>query len=147
MGWNGKGGNYDTKRYYGSPTYATWFNMKTRCRNKNNDSYQSYGKRGIRVCEEWANFSNFLRDMGEKPAEKSLDRVNNNGNYCKENCRWATAKEQANNTRNIDNACKFILNNEMLTINQLAQKFNIKRTTLGMRLLKYGWSLEKSLRN
>ena len=81
--------------------YRAWKQMKGRCYGKNNPKYKDYGKRGIVVCERWINsFNNFLSDMGEKPSDgHSLDRIDVDGNYEPSNCRWATAKEQANNTR------------------------------------------------
>lgn len=86
-----------------SAEYMTWSRMKARIFNKNTHNYENYGGRGITICDRWVNsFSNFLKDMGRRPTSKhSLDRFPNvNGNYCKENCRWATGKEQAGNKRN-----------------------------------------------
>ena len=82
-----------------SPTYHSWRNMRTRCRNLNYTGYKYWGGRGIKVCERWDSFENFLADMGEKPEGLSIDRINNELGYDPFNCRWATPKEQAQNRR------------------------------------------------
>ncbi len=82
-----------------TPTYRTWASMLTRCTNPNASKYQFYGARGISVCERWLTFANFLDNMGERPDGKTLDRIDNEGNYEPSNCRWATAKEQRTNQR------------------------------------------------
>jgi hypothetical protein len=85
---------------FGTPTYRSWLHMKERCTNSRCHAYASYGGRGITVCERWsASFENFLADMGKRPDGKTLDRIDNDGNYEPSNCRWATASEQRRNQR------------------------------------------------
>lgn len=83
------------------PEYATWENMKRRCVDENNWAYQYYGERGIKVCDDWVNsFDNFIRDMGRRPGENyTLDRLDNDGDYTKENCKWVTWQDQSINKR------------------------------------------------
>lgn len=92
--------------------YYAWDNMKRRCQNKNNPEYKNYGARGIEVCESWSSsFENFLEDMGEKPRKNlSLDRIDNDKGYYKENCRWADMSTQAINQRNPNNESTGIRN-------------------------------------
>lgn len=125
-----------------SVEYAVWNMMLQRCNNSNNSEYHNYGGRGIRVCEEWKDFENFITDMGRRPKGKLyLERKNNDGHYCKDNCVWATAKEEANNKRN---NVLLTFNGKTQTQQQWAEELNIPRETLAKRL-KMGWSDEKIL--
>ena len=82
-----------------SREYSAWENMLTRCNNQNSENYADYGQRGIVVCEEWKDFNVFFADMGSCPVNHELDRVNVNGNYNKENCRWVNSQLQSWNKR------------------------------------------------
>jgi len=84
----------------GTREHHTWLSMLQRCYNENNPRYEHYGGRGISVCDEWRDdFAAFYRDMGPKPIGLSIDRIDNDGDYNRDNCRWATASEQNYNTR------------------------------------------------
>lgn len=95
---------------YGTPEYSAWMSMKKRCLNPQHHYFKHYGGRGITICESWIkSFIRFFNDMGERPSPNhSLDRIDNNNGYCKDNCRWATKKQQGRNKRS----------NRMLTIEQ-----------------------------
>jgi hypothetical protein len=110
-----------------SKTYQAWKNMKKRCYRSSSNRFQHYGGRGIVVCDRWKVFENFLEDMGEAPKDKSLDRIDNNGNYEPGNCRWATTRQQFMNRR----VTRFIQIGKMrLTIIEAAERFGIKYKSL-----------------
>ena len=125
-------GNYK-HGYFGTPTYKSWSELKYRCNNPS-----LYFDRGIIYCKKWEKFEGFLEDMGKRPINKSIDRIDNNGNYCLENCRWATDKEQCRNKRN-----NRIIKGK--TLSEWSEVLGIKRSTLAQRYYVYNWSVDKIL--
>ena len=121
--------------------YNIWLGVRARCMNPKSARYADYGGRGIRVCERWGNFENFVEDMGERPKGYSLDRIDNDGDYCPGNCRWATRKQQANNTR-ANKVLQYA--GQAMTEAEWARRMGIKRSTLQYRL-NAGWPLGKAL--
>lgn len=119
----------------GSPIYAAWRTMRTRCENENCAAYPNYGGRGITVCEEWKDFSNFYRDMGDRPAGLSLDRIDNEKGYSRDNCRWADRTTQARNQRNMH---MLTLNGEEQPLCVWAERSGLSLSTIWARL-KNGW--------
>jgi hypothetical protein len=84
---------------YNTKEYRAWRDIKNRCFSGSNKQYKDYGGRGISICQRWMNFENFYNDMGDCPNGFSIDRINNDGDYCKENCRWTNRIQQARNQR------------------------------------------------
>lgn len=131
------------------PAYGQWAMMLTRCRNRNSPKYKDYGARGIKVCARWergehgmTGFECFMMDMGNKPSpEHSLDRIDNDGNYERENCRWATAREQARNRR----STHFLTyKGERMSMLSVSEKFGISYFRLRNRIMR-GWSAEDAI--
>jgi len=123
--------------------YKTFVRIKCRCYNIKDKRYKDYGGRGITVCDEWRNsFEQFAKDMGEPPTKKhSIDRIDNNKGYSKENCRWATPKQQANNTR----LTTFITyKNETKSLSEWTKISKLRKGTIITRLRR-GWTIEKAL--
>ncbi len=89
-----------------SRTYQTWSCMRKRCANPNDKRFLTYGARGIRVCDRWHSFENFLADMGEKPDGSSIDRIDNDGNYEPGNCRWVLTREEQMRNRTSTVLCE-----------------------------------------
>jgi hypothetical protein len=124
------------------PLYVLWTGIKTRCYNPNEKIYPYYGGRGIRLCERWHNFVAFESDMGPRPSPKhSIDRIDNNGDYTPENCRWATRLEQSGNRRN---NIQLTHNGETHHVKEWARRVGLTYETLLVRV-KRGWSTDKAL--
>ncbi len=125
-----------------SSEWNAWKAMKQRCQNPNNRNWKRYGGRGITVCERWQDFVNFFQDMGKKPSPKlTIERVNNDGGYSKDNCIWASRSVQNRNT----NRNKFVtFNGKSQTIKDWANEYGLVFNTLYFRILR-GWPMEKAL--
>lgn len=138
------GKNKTTHNLSKSKEYNIYYCIIKRCYNKNYTEYEYYGKRGIKVCDRWINsFENFLEDMGKRPSKShSIDRIDNNGNYCKENCRWATKKEQARNNRH-NKLLKF--NNKIKTLPEHCEELNLNYPTIKTRIYTLKWDIDKAL--
>lgn len=120
-----------------------WSGMKQRCYNPNNDCYQNYGARGITVCERWrSSFQSFIDDMGFRPTGHTLDRINNDGPYSPENCRWTTRKQQGRNTRKNR---RITFDGTTRTLSEWAEHLLVDADTIAMRLDRSGWTVEKAL--
>lgn len=124
-------------------TYVSWAMMKNRCSNPNYRRFDRYGGRGVSYCESWAQFETFLADMGERPPGLSLDRIDNDKGYSKENCRWATQSEQGTNSCSV----RWIeLDGQRKTLSQWAKEAGLSVGTLHKRL-KRGWTIGEAVQD
>ena len=137
-----RGGHNKTHNRSRTPLHSAWMMMRQRCENPNNHAYRNYGGRGIKVCARWSSFANFLEDMGERPKGLTLERVDNDGDYCKKNCKWASRRRQSRNRRdNINITIKGVTK----CVSDWADHFGIPRQTVYTRLVN-GWSHKEALR-
>lgn len=128
----------------GTKLYHCWQNMKDRCYNEHNKHYKDYGRRGIKVCNEWRNdFMNFYNWAVNNGYDDTLtiDRIDNNKGYSHDNCRWATLKQQARNQRSNKN---ITINGKTHCLSEWCEIYNINYRKVQSRL-KYGWTIEKAL--
>jgi hypothetical protein len=126
----------------GTPEYQSWRGMLERCSNPKNIHWHIYGGKGIKVCDRWiGNLLAFFEDMGHRPEGMSLDRIDSNGNYCPENCRWADADTQAFNTCTTR---QITFEGETLSLNRMAEKYGHGEATVRYRL-DQGWSIKEAL--
>lgn len=124
-----------------SGAYKSWENMIQRCTNPRHHHWAKYGGAGITVCERWMSFENFLADMGNRPDETSIDRINNSGNYEPGNCRWAGRKQQQRNRSAIRS---ITWKGETLSMIEWSEKLQINYSALEARIRR-GWPLSKAL--
>lgn len=127
-----------------TPAHTVWVDMRRRCNQPHRPDYHRYGGRGIRVCDRWnESFDAFLADMGQKPGpEYTLDRIDPDGPYSPENCRWATRKTQARNTR----TNHYVeVDGERMTLAEAAERYGIHYPTFINRYKTLGWDLMDAL--
>jgi hypothetical protein len=120
---------------------TAWGQMIARCYDPEHPKYPRYGARGIRVCDRWICRRLFVEDMGERPKDKTLNRIDNDGNYCPENCEWATPKSQS---RNMGSNRLITYKGDTKCITDWAKALGVSRRTLSKRFEK-GWSVEMAL--
>ena len=126
----------------GTRTYLIWKHMRDRCSNPKNRSWKNYGGRGIKVCEMWADFERFVKDMGEAPPSLTLERSNVDGDYEPQNCVWATRTEQARNKRN---NLLIEFRGQTKPLSEWADLSPVSRQLVRTRFLRYGWDFERAL--
>lgn len=129
---------------YGTRPYGIWTGMKRRCYNKNDPTYQRYGKNGIKMCNKWKNsFMGFWEDMKDDYSDElQIDRINSSKGYSKKNCRWATLKQQSNNKKNVK---LYEYNDKKMNMKDWDKELGFRGGTVRARIKEYGWSVEKAL--
>lgn len=128
------------------PLHKTWDRMLGRCRNPNDRAYSKYGGRGIKVCDRWQGkygFSNFTEDMGDRPKNHTLDRIDNDGDYTPENCRWASKKQQS---RNAGHNKIVIVNNIKMPLVEAVEKYSKRPYQTVYGRLARGYTIEEALK-
>jgi hypothetical protein len=135
-------GRKSTHGMTGTPTYGSWRAMLKRCGNSSDPAFPRYGGAGICVCPRWFSFQSFFEDMGERPEGTTLDRIDGSKGYERYNCRWATAKEQAENRRSTR---QVTLGQVTLCLADWARRTGIPEDTLRVRIDRLGWSVEEAL--
>lgn len=123
-------------------TYQCWCDMRDRCNNPKHPRYARYGGRGIKVCQRWGSFENFVLDMGLKPAGMTIERIDNNGNYTPKNCKWATYREQ---NKNKVTTTTYTYKGKTQTIEEWAAEYGMGRTTLSNRIHRDGRTIAEAL--
>jgi hypothetical protein len=129
----------DRARHLTNPLYKIWIDMRSRCYDENHRNYGNYGGRGIQV--EWADCKSFVADMGDRPRGMTIERIDNDGNYSKSNCRWASRKDQVRNRRN---TVRVNFHGVTYLLCELAERFDIHHGVLRHRL-KSGWPIDRAL--
>ncbi len=126
------------------PEHGVWLNIINRCTKPNDRGYKNYGGRGIKICDKWLNsFVEFYNDMGSRPSNKhSIDRIDNNGDYCPENCKWETKHNQCRNQRR---NLKITYNGETMCVTDWAKKMNLNVETLACRIRKNKMTIEDAI--
>lgn len=121
--------------------YITWHNMLTRCQDPGNRGYPRYGGRGIKVCDRWQKFENFYADMGDQPPGLMIDRLDNDGDYCPENCAWHGIKEQLANRHN---TVRLTFDGKTLTLLEWSRRTGLTAKRIYDRIRR-GFSVERAL--
>lgn len=133
------------RRYHGkskTSIYHSWLGMKARCTNPNNPAFKNYGGRGITVCDRWMVFENFHEDMGDRPGQFTIERIDNDKGYGPDNCEWAPRSKQARNRRNL---IMITMDGETHPLSVWVERYGGNYKTIHMRIYK-GWDPEKAIK-